>query len=86
MNSTLKTLLKFIVQTQRGWLTRQGLKWATIGGTALTTWLTAQGASSEHVSALTTGLITAGVAALELGLSWVARKFVVEDTPPADKK
>lgn len=86
MNSTLKTLLKFVVQTQRGWFTRQAMKWATIGGASLTTWLTTQGASADHVSALTTGLITAAVAAAELGLSWVARKFAVEDTPPTDKK
>ncbi len=80
---TMKTLLTTLISTQRGWITRQALKWATLGGATVTTWLTAQGAAADQSAALTTGLITALVAALEIGLSRLASRIATPVSSPS---
>jgi hypothetical protein len=71
----MKAFLHSLIATQSGWLVRQALKFATVGGAALTTWLTAQGATPEHSTAIVTGTLTAMAGLVEFGLSKLASRI-----------
>ena len=63
-----------LLTTSKGWIIRQAIKWLAYVTTPLTVWLETNGANPESSAALISG-ITAGVSiAIELGLSYVARK------------
>ena len=74
----MKAILQSLVSTQSGWLIRQALNFATLGGASLTTWLTAHGATAEHSTAIVTGSITLLTGLLEFGLSKVASSIAAK--------
>lgn len=74
----MKAILQSLVSTQSGWLVRQLLKFATLGGASLTTWLTAHGATAEHTTAIVTGSITLLTGLLEFGLSKLASRIAAK--------
>jgi hypothetical protein len=74
----MKELFTSIVSTQKGWIIRQLLKYAAMGGAALSTWLISQGAEASNAELITSGLITAVSGALEFALSKVASKIAAK--------
>lgn len=74
----MKAFLHSLIATQSGWLVRQALKFATVGGAALTTWLTAQGAAPEQSTAIVTGTLTALTGLVEFGLSKLASRIAAK--------
>lgn len=68
----MNTLLT-ILTTSRGWIVRQALKLTTYITAPVAIWLEAQG-QSEHVAAITAGIVAAVSALVEIGLSYLARK------------
>lgn len=64
-----------LVSTQKGWLIRQTMKWAAVGGTALTTWLVTKGVPITDSAALTAALSTLSVGLVEFALSKIASKI-----------
>lgn len=73
----MKDLVLSLVTTNSGWLTRFALKYVAIGLASLTTFLTTHNVSGDHTSAIVAGVGAVAAAALEQGLSWVARKYKV---------
>lgn len=76
-DSITKTVLT-IISTNKGWIIRQALKYATIGGASLTTYLVSKGADASSVEAIVTGLITVATGGLELVFSKLASKIAAE--------
>jgi hypothetical protein len=74
----MKELFTSIVSTQKGWIIRQLLKYAAMGGAALSTWLISQGAEASNAELITSGLITAVSGGLEFVLSKVASKIAAK--------
>jgi hypothetical protein len=74
----MKELFTSIVSTQKGWIIRQLLKYAAMGGAALSTWLISQGAEASNAELITSGLITAVSGSLEFALSKVASKIAAK--------
>lgn len=74
----MKTLIVSIVTTNTGWLTRQALKYVSLGSASLAGWLQAQGMTETHTSAIAAGVVAAAAGGLELLLSFVARKYAVK--------
>lgn len=69
----MKSLIVMLT-TSKGWIVRQAVKATAYVTTPLTVWLSAQGADADHTSAVVTGIIAAASIAVELGLSFIARK------------
>lgn len=74
----MKELFTSIVSTQKGWIVRQLLKYAAMGGAALSTWLISQGAEASSAELITSGLVTAASGGLEFVLSKVASKIAAK--------
>ncbi len=74
----MKDIITSIVSTNKGWLVRQALKYATIGGAALSTWLISKGAEESSAELIASGLITAASGGLELVLSKLASKIAAK--------
>lgn len=74
----MKELFTSIVSTQKGWIVRQLLKYAAMGGAALSTWLISQGAEASSAELITSGLVTAVSGGLEFALSKVASKIAAK--------
>lgn len=74
----MKNAIVSLVSTNAGWLTRPALKYVAIGGASLSTWLVAQGVSTDHTAAIAAGLTAGAAALLEQGLSFIARKYAVK--------
>ena len=75
---TMKNIILSIVTTNSGWITRFALKYAAIGLASLTTFLATNNVSSDHTTAIVAGVGAIAAAALEQGLSWIARKYTVK--------
>jgi hypothetical protein len=78
LNNDMKDIITSIVSTNKGWLVRQALKYATIGGAALSTWLISKGAEASSAELIASGLITAASGGLELVLSKLASKIAAK--------
>lgn len=74
----IKEIVSTIVGTNKGWLVRQALKYAAMGGTALSAWLVSKGADASSVELITTGLITVVSGGLELFFSKLASKIAAK--------
>jgi hypothetical protein len=68
----MHSIIATLIATQKGWAIRQTMKWATIGGTSLTTWLVAHGVAITDGSALTAAAVTLASGVVELLLSKAA--------------
>jgi len=77
LTTTMNELLYTVVSTQKGWVLRQVIKWTTVGGTALTTWLVAHSVSVDG-AAITAALATLATGLVEAGLSKVASKIAAK--------
>jgi hypothetical protein len=62
-----------ILTTSRGWIIRQALKGITVVTAPLAVWLSEHGAG-EHTGAIIAGITAVVSAAIEIGLSYLARK------------
>lgn len=74
----MKSIIVSLVTTNAGWITRLALKYVAIVGSSTATWLAAQGVAEDHTKAIVAGLTAVAAAALEHGLSFIARKYVVK--------
>ncbi len=72
--STIYTL----VATNKGWITRQLLKWTAIGSAALCAKLAALGVTEDTNTAIAAGIVAFVSGLIELGLSFLARKYAVK--------
>lgn len=71
-------LISTLISTQRGWIVRQALKFATYGGAAITTWLAAKGLHLDNPEAVTSALVTLAGGLTELALSKAASKIAAK--------
>ncbi len=71
-------LISTLISTQRGWLVRQALKFATWGGVAASTWLASKGFHLDNPEAVTSALATLAVGATEFLLSKAASKIAAK--------
>ncbi len=78
INTYMNRIVKFIVSTRKGWIIRQILKYVAMGGTALTSWLLAQGADASNAELIVTGLTTAITGTLEVAFSKLASTVAAE--------
>lgn len=67
-----------IISTQKGWITRQALKWITFGAGLATTWLVAKGVAIDNPEAITGAATTIGLGLIELALSKAASKIAAK--------
>lgn len=74
----MKDIITSIVSTNKGWLVRQILKYAAMGGAALSTWLVSKGADTSSSELITSGLITVVSGGLELVFSKLASKVAAK--------
>ncbi len=74
----MKPLIISLVSTNGGWITRQLLKYASYGSGSLAVWLADKGVGEDHTKAITAGVVAVAAAAIEQGLSFVARKYAVK--------
>lgn len=74
----MKDIITSIVSTNKGWLVRQILKYAAMGGAALSTWLVSKGADASSTELITSGLITVVSGGLELVFSKLASKVAAK--------
>jgi hypothetical protein len=74
----MKEIITTIVSTNKGWLIRQALKYAAMGGAMLSAWLISQGADASNAEILTAGLITAVTGGLEIAFSKIASKIAAK--------
>jgi hypothetical protein len=61
-----------IISTQRGWLIRQAIKYATLVGASLTTWLLSQGVAIGDGATITAAVVTLATGLAEMALSKAA--------------
>ena len=61
-----------IISTQRGWIVRQAIKYATLAGASVTTWLLSQGVNISDSAAITAAAVTLATGAVEMALSKAA--------------
>jgi len=73
----MKNIIITLVTTNAGWFTRFALKYVAIGLTGVSTFLASHDVSGDHTTAITAGLGALAAAALEQGLSRVARNYTV---------
>ena len=78
INTFMKDIITTIVSTNKGWVVRQALKYATIGGAALSAWLISKGAEASSAELIASGLITTVSGGLELVLSKLASKIAAK--------
>jgi hypothetical protein len=78
INTFMKDIITSIVSTNKGWLVRQALKYAAMGGAALSAWLISKGAEASSAELIVSGLITAASGGLELVLSKLASKIAAK--------
>jgi len=74
-NLTMQDILFTIVGTNKGWLLRQCLKYATAAGVWVTAQLSAQGVALDNPQVVGAALGTIAAGLLELALSKVASKL-----------
>jgi hypothetical protein len=74
----MKEIITTIVSTNKGWIIRQILKYATLGGAALSTWLISKGADASNAEILIAGLTTAITGGLEIAFSKIASKIAAK--------
>lgn len=74
----MKSLIISLVTTNGGWITRQALKYVSLGAGSASAWLASQGVGEAHTQAITAGIIAGVSALLEQGLSFIARKYAVK--------
>jgi hypothetical protein len=65
--------MQTLLITSRGWIIRQALKATALVTGPLAIWLESQG-QGEHAGAIVAGLTALVAAAVEIGLSFLARK------------
>jgi hypothetical protein len=74
----MKNIINSIVSTNKGWIVRQILKYAAMGGAALSTWLVSKGADASNVELIVSGLTTVVTGSAEIVLSKLASKIAAE--------
>lgn len=74
----MKNIINSIVSTNKGWIVRQILKYAAMGGAALSTWLISAGADAASAELIVSGLITIVSGGAELALSKLASKVAAK--------
>lgn len=74
----MKDIITSIVSTNKGWFVRQILKYAAMGGAALSTWLVSKGADTSSAELITSGLVTFVSGGLELVFSKLASKVAAK--------
>lgn len=74
----MKDTITSIISTNKGWIVRQVLKYAAMGGAALSTWLVSKGADASSTELITSGLITVVSGGLELVFSKLASKVAAK--------
>lgn len=74
----MKNIINSIVSTNKGWIVRQILKYAAMGGAALSTWLVSKGADAGNVELIVSGLTTVITGSAEIVLSKLASKIAAE--------
>lgn len=72
-----RTLIVSLIGTKGGWLSRQLLKFITIGSSSVTAWLLAKDVPAETTTLLVTGIVAGVSWAAELGLSKLASKIAI---------
>jgi Na+/glutamate symporter len=68
----MNTLMTFLT-TSKGWIVRQGLKLTTYVTAPLAVWLETQG-HGDQAATVTAAVAALATAAMEIGLSYAARK------------
>lgn len=74
----MKDIINSIVSTNRGWLVRQALKYAAMGGAALSAWLVSKGAEASSAELIASGAVTIVSGGLELIFSKLASKIAAK--------
>jgi hypothetical protein len=74
----MKEIITTIVSTNKGWLIRQALKYAAMGGAALSAWMISKGADASSTEVLIAGLTTAVTGGLEIAFSKIASKIAAK--------
>jgi hypothetical protein len=74
LNNGMKNIINSIISTQKGWIVRQVLKYAAMGGAVVSSWLVSKGADASNAELIVSGALTIVTGALELGLSKLASK------------
>ena len=78
ISSCMKEIITTIVSTNKGWLIRQALKYAAMGGAALSAWMISKGADTSSTEVLIAGLTTAVTGGLEIAFSKIASKIAAK--------
>ena len=78
LNTCMKDIITSIVSTNKGWIVRQILKYAAMGGAALSAWLVSKGADASNAELITSGLVTIVSGGLELIFSKLASKIAAK--------
>jgi hypothetical protein len=74
----MKDTITSIISTNKGWIVRQVLKYAAMGGAALSTWLVSKGADASSTELIISGLVTVVSGSLELVFSKLASKVAAK--------
>lgn len=74
----MKDIITSIISTNKGWIVRQVLKYAAMGGAALSTWLVSKGADASSTELIISGLVTVVSGSLELVFSKLASKVAAK--------
>jgi hypothetical protein len=74
----MKEFITSIVSTNSGWLVRQALKYAAMGGAALSAWLVSKGAEASSAELIASGAVTLISGGLELIFSKLASKIAAK--------
>ena len=74
----MKEFITSIVSTNSGWLVRQALKYAAMGGAALSAWLISKGAEASSAELIASGAVTLISGGLELIFSKLASKIAAK--------
>lgn len=75
----MKDIILNLVSTNSGWLARQIIKWAAAASLAVAVWLQAKGFSADVSMTVAAFVTTLFFGLVEMGLSFVARKYKVAD-------
>lgn len=74
----MNDIITSIISTNKGWIVRQLLKYVTIGGAALSTWLVTKGADASDAELIASGLVTLTTGGLEFMFSKLASKIAAK--------
>lgn len=75
----MNPLLRQLVATHSGWLSRQILKWCAAASLSLGVWLQAKGWTADATAMVAAFAASALLGGIEFGLSFVARKYAIPE-------